>query len=80
MTDPNLCFDVWTVRHLENDDFGQDHWDNDDSVDYRGQDENDDDSDDNGPDIQEYDNDNDFFEDAANFAQKIIGSFLSLAM
>lgn len=26
MTDPDLCFDAWTVRQLANDDFGQEHW------------------------------------------------------
>ncbi|CAF1222566.1 unnamed protein product [Adineta ricciae] len=34
ITDSNLCFDVWTVRKVATDDFGQDHWDTDDSVDY----------------------------------------------
>ncbi|CAF1007465.1 unnamed protein product [Adineta steineri] len=31
----DYCFDVWTVRKMETDDFGQDHWDQDDSTDYR---------------------------------------------
>ena len=26
MTDPTLCFDLWTIRKLENDDFDQAHW------------------------------------------------------
>ena len=25
MVDPTLCFDVWMIRKLENDDFGQAH-------------------------------------------------------
>lgn len=34
MTNPGLCFDVWTVRQLATDDFGREHWDSDDNVDY----------------------------------------------
>ncbi len=26
MTNTDLCFDMWTVRKIANDDFGQDHW------------------------------------------------------
>ena len=35
VTNTNLCFDAWTVRKVATNDFGQDHWDNDDSIDYR---------------------------------------------
>ncbi|CAF1035104.1 unnamed protein product [Rotaria magnacalcarata] len=34
MTNPDFCFDVWTVRKLTNDDFGQDHWSYDDNDKY----------------------------------------------
>jgi hypothetical protein len=26
MTNPDLCFDIWTVRKVAHDDFGQGHW------------------------------------------------------
>ncbi|CAF3651412.1 unnamed protein product [Rotaria socialis] len=35
VTNIDYCFDVWTVRQLATDDYGQDHWDNTDSVDYQ---------------------------------------------
>lgn len=34
LTDANLCFDVWTVRQIATDDFGRDHWDNSDRINY----------------------------------------------
>ncbi|CAF1461746.1 unnamed protein product [Didymodactylos carnosus] len=34
MTNTDYTFDAWTIRKLSSDDFGQDAWDNDDSVDY----------------------------------------------
>lgn len=34
LTNPSLCFDVWTVRQLATDDFGREHWDTDDVIDY----------------------------------------------
>ncbi len=43
---------------MESDDFGQDHWDQDDSIDYR-QTNNDDDGDDNNPSIEDFDIDDD---------------------
>jgi hypothetical protein len=46
MTDPNLCFDAWTIRKVPNDDFGQDHWDYDDETDYQNVDNSDDNDDD----------------------------------
>ena len=81
MTDPNLCFDVWTVRQLESDDMGgQENWDNDDSVNYR-QTDNDNDGNEDGQagTIERYNNENEMFEDAKNFAGQLIGSFISLA-
>ena len=26
MTNPDLCYDIWTVRKVAHDDFGQGHW------------------------------------------------------
>ncbi|CAF3113827.1 unnamed protein product [Rotaria sp. Silwood2] len=47
LANPDLCFDVWTIHQVENDDMGQEHWDNDDYVDYRWRAaENNDDNDD----------------------------------
>ncbi|CAF3419814.1 unnamed protein product [Rotaria socialis] len=43
LTDSNLCFDVWTIRKIPTDDFGQDHWDKDDATDYQNNRNNDDD-------------------------------------
>ena len=34
MTDPRLCFDVWIVKNISTNDFGQVHWDMNDSVNY----------------------------------------------
>jgi hypothetical protein len=39
------------------DDFGQDHWDQDDSTDYRQTDNSDNDGDDNNPTIEDLDDD-----------------------
>ncbi len=50
MTDSDFCFDPWTVRELETDDMGHEHWDEDDSVDYQQDDEEDDDDDDDDDD------------------------------
>jgi hypothetical protein len=36
MANPDLCFDVWTIRKVANDDFGQEHWYSNDLVDYLG--------------------------------------------
>jgi hypothetical protein len=35
LTNTDYCFDAWTIRKLATDDFGQDNWDNDDSVNYQ---------------------------------------------
>ncbi|CAF1374677.1 unnamed protein product [Rotaria sordida] len=35
MTNPEFCFDAWTIRKLMNDDFGQENWCFDDSYNYR---------------------------------------------
>lgn len=59
LANTDYCFDVWTIRKLETDDFGQDHWDQDDSTDYR---EMNDGNDDNDGIIQDFDND-DYFDD-----------------
>jgi hypothetical protein len=58
-----FCFDAWTVRELETDDMGHEHWDNDDSVDYQAQDEDDDNDDDH--EIQEIEEDGDEDEEYA---------------
>ncbi len=50
MTDSDFCFDLWTVRQLETNDMGHEHWDEDDSVDYQQDDEEDDDDDDDDDD------------------------------
>ena len=42
---------------MATDDFGQDHWDQDDSTDYRQADNSDNDSDDNNPTIEDLDED-----------------------
>ncbi|CAF1205494.1 unnamed protein product [Didymodactylos carnosus] len=34
LTNSELCFDSWTIRKISNNDFGSDHWDNEDSIDY----------------------------------------------
>jgi len=34
MTNPDLCFDVWTIRKVANDDFGREYWHFDDVVNY----------------------------------------------
>lgn len=56
----DYCFDVWTVRKVATDDFGQDHWDQDDSVDYRQTDNGGyDDDDNNNRTIEDLDVDDD---------------------
>jgi C1A family cysteine protease len=42
VTNSDYCFDVWTVRQLTTDDFGQEHWDTVDSVDFQQRNNNDD--------------------------------------
>jgi len=42
VTNSEYCFDVWTVRQLTTDDFGQEHWDTVDSVDFQQCNNNDD--------------------------------------
>ncbi len=34
MTNPELCFDAWAIRKLANDNFGKEHWDNVDAINY----------------------------------------------
>jgi hypothetical protein len=46
LANPTYCFDAWTVRKLETNDMGHEHWDNDDSIDFQQQAANDDDNDD----------------------------------
>ena len=57
ITNSDLCFDVWTIRKVDTDDFGQDHWDNDDSTDYRQTDNPDIGDDDYNPTIEDIDED-----------------------
>jgi C1A family cysteine protease len=80
MTNPNFCFDVWTIRQLASDDFGQEHWDNDDSINYYQVDEDPDDNEENGRAIKQYDNDDDLIQDTKTFAEQMLGSFISLAL
>ncbi|CAF0884041.1 unnamed protein product [Rotaria sordida] len=80
MTNPDLCFDAWTVRQLASDDFGQDYWDNDDSVDYHPVDEDTYDNDDNNRVIEQGDNVDEILDKAKTFAEQLLGSFISLAL
>ncbi|CAF3348813.1 unnamed protein product [Rotaria sp. Silwood1] len=60
ITNTEYCFDVWTVRKVAIDDFGQDHWDQDDSIDYQQNFNPDNDNDDgNNRTIEDLDNDDD---------------------
>jgi C1A family cysteine protease len=56
ITNSDLSFDIWTIRKVATDDFGQDHWDNDDSTDYT-QSNNQDDFDENNQTIEDLDDD-----------------------
>ncbi|UJR12753.1 hypothetical protein I4U23_016927 [Adineta vaga] len=49
MTDPDLCFDAWTIRKVSDNDFSQEHWDYNDDIDYQNNnnDNGNDDDDDN---------------------------------
>jgi hypothetical protein len=80
MTNPEFCFDVWIIRQLANDDFGQEHWDHDDSVNYHQTDEDPDDNEENGGVIEQFDNENDLIEDMNNFSEQVLGNFISLAL
>ncbi|CAF0778658.1 unnamed protein product [Adineta ricciae] len=35
LTDSDLCFDVWTIRKVSNNDFGKENWDYNDEIDYQ---------------------------------------------
>ncbi|CAF4046838.1 unnamed protein product [Adineta steineri] len=39
LSNSDYCFDVWTIRKVETENLGQDHWDQDDSTDYRQMDD-----------------------------------------
>jgi hypothetical protein len=80
MTNPDFCFDVWTVRQLASDDFGQEYWDNNDSVNYQHDEEDPDGNEDNNRVIEHYDNEKDVIEDAKKFAEQVLGTFISLAL
>ena len=45
LANSEFCFDAWTLRKVATEDFGQEHWDNNDSTDYRQVDNNDEDND-----------------------------------
>ncbi|CAF0750320.1 unnamed protein product [Adineta ricciae] len=79
LANPNFCFDMWTVRQLASDDFGQEHWDNDDSINYHYVEEDPDGNEEPSRAIEQYENENELMNDMKNFAQKMIGSFFSLA-
>ncbi|UJR09188.1 hypothetical protein I4U23_013436 [Adineta vaga] len=79
MTNPDYCFDVWSIRRLENDDLGHDNWDYNDNVDYRQKPEkdtadNDNDDDDNDNDdnhiVEGFDEDDDNDEDDRGGSKK----------
>ena len=58
MTDEDYCWDLWTVRELETDDMGHEHWDDEDSVDYQSDEDDDDDEGDGAiEDVEEDDDD-----------------------
>ncbi|CAF1445203.1 unnamed protein product [Rotaria sordida] len=59
MTSSDLCFDVWTVRKVAKTHFGKEHWDHDDSIDYRQMDDDDNsnDNNDNNPAIEDLEDD-----------------------
>ena len=80
MTNSELCFDLWTVRHIANDDFGQDHWDQDDSVDLHPNDQIPPDDEQNEASIEKYQNDNDVMDDLKKFAGGLLNTFISLAL
>ena len=80
MTNQKFCFDVWTIRQLASDDFGQDHWDNDDSVDYHQADDDADGNEEQGRTIEHFNNENELIEDAKSFAEQMLGTFISLAL
>ena len=80
MTNPEFCFDVWTIRQIASDDFGQDDWDNDDAVNYHQAEEDPDGNEENGRSIEHYNNENELIEDAKNFAEQMLGTFISLAL
>jgi hypothetical protein len=80
MANPNFCFDAWTIRQLSSNNFGQEHWDNDDSVNYHRADDDANSNEENGRAIEQFDNENDLIEDAKNFAEQMLGTFISLAL
>ena len=80
MTNPELCFDLWTVRHITNDDFGQDDWDQDDSVDLHPNDQIPPDDGQNEASIEKYQNENDLVDDLKKFAGGLLNTFISLAL
>ncbi|CAF0921561.1 unnamed protein product [Adineta ricciae] len=74
LSNSDYCFDVWSIRRLENDDLGHDNWDYNDGVDYRqapskdtADNYDDDDDDDNDNDenhtIEDLDEDDDDYND-----------------
>jgi hypothetical protein len=79
MCNPTLCYDLWTIRQLSSDDFGQEHWDNDDSINYHPID-NDQSDNGNSVEIGNYDNDDELMQDLMKFAGKMLHSFVSLAL
>ncbi|CAF4774995.1 unnamed protein product, partial [Rotaria sp. Silwood2] len=57
LTNPDFSFDPWTVRKLETDDMGHEHWDDDDSIDYQEDGDDDDDDDDDDEEEEEEEDD-----------------------
>jgi hypothetical protein len=78
MANRRLCFDLWTIRQISTDEIGQqEHWDQNDTVDYHQQEDN------AAPpseaQIERYENEQDLFNDLKNFAGNLVNSFFSLA-
>ncbi|CAF0990701.1 unnamed protein product, partial [Didymodactylos carnosus] len=59
MTNSDYCFDAWAIRKLDSDDLGSDHWDNNDEVNYRSNEQEQDEDDDGQADIEEYEENDD---------------------
>ncbi|CAF1006985.1 unnamed protein product, partial [Didymodactylos carnosus] len=59
MTNSNYCFDAWTIRKLDSNDFGADHWDNRDEVDYCSAKTEQDEDGDGQADIEEFEENDD---------------------
>lgn len=82
MTNRRLCFDLWTIRHISTDDMGQEHWNQNDSIDYHQQEEGNSppQAGENGAQIEHYQKEEDLFNDLKDFAGNLLNSVFSLAL